>query len=87
MTVQFGGFSVQLAAFREREPADELRVMLQDRGYDAYLAEPDISGSGLYYRVRVGPFGTREAVAEVVADMRKCLPKSLPDFWIIPADR
>lgn len=87
MTVQFGGFSVQLAAFREREPADELRVMLQDRGYDAYLAEPDISGSGHYYRVRVGPFGTREEVAEVVADMRKRLPKPLPDFWIVPADQ
>jgi cell division septation protein DedD len=61
--------------------------MVQDRGYTAYLAEADIPGQGLYYRVRVGPFGTREEAAELVADMRVRLPKPLPDFWIVPADR
>ena len=86
-TVQTGGFSVQVAAYRQRRQADEFLVMLQDRGYTAYVVEGDIPGSGLYYRVRVGPFGTQEEVAEVVADMRNRLPEPLPDFWIIPSDR
>jgi cell division septation protein DedD len=76
-----------MAAFGKREPADAFQVMLQDHGFTAYVAETDVPGSGLHFRVRVGPFGTREEAAEVVADMRNRLPKPLPDFWIAPADR
>ena len=86
-TVQMGGFVVQMAAFRKPEPAEGFRGMLEDRGYAAYVAEVDIPGSGVYYRVRVGPYGTQEEVAVVVADMQESLPKPLPDFWILPADR
>jgi cell division septation protein DedD len=87
LTVQPAGFAVQVAFFRKREEAEGLRVTLQDRGYTSYVAAADIPGSGLYYRVRVGPFGTQEDAAEVVEDMRNRLPRPLPDFWIIPADR
>ena len=86
-TVQTGGFVVQMAAFRKPEPAEGFRGMLEDHGYAAYVAEVDIPGSGLYYRVRVGPYGTQEEVAVVVADMQESLPRPLPDFWILPADR
>ncbi len=87
MAVQSGGFAVQMATFRQRERADEFRMMLQDHGYIAYLDEAEIPGSDQYYRVGVGPFGTREKAAEVVAGMRDRLPKPLPDLWIVPADR
>ncbi len=84
--VQSGGFVVQMAAFKQRDKADDFRRMLQDHGYSAYLAETE-PGSEKYYRVGVGPFSTREEALEVVAGMRDRLPKPLPDLWIVPADR
>jgi cell division septation protein DedD len=87
LTVQPTGFAVQVAFFRKRKEAEGLRVTLQDRGYTSYVTAADVPGSGLYYRVRVGPFGTQENAAEVVEHMRNRLPRPLPDFLIIPADR
>lgn len=50
-----GSFTVQVGAFRAREPAEALRAALVAAGYDAYVTE----GPG-HFRVRVGTFGSRE---------------------------
>jgi cell division septation protein DedD len=78
------GFAVQIAASRTRQKAEELRTIWQDRGYTAYVVETDIPGSGRYYRVRVGPFGTQEEAREVASNMQSRFPQELPDFWIVP---
>ncbi|MDA2933105.1 SPOR domain-containing protein [Acidobacteria bacterium AH-259-D05] len=77
-------FAAQLAAYRTRPQAEGLRAMLQEEGYTAYVVEADIPGSGHYYRVRVGPFDTREEVSEVAADMQSHFAGQFPDFWIVP---
>jgi cell division protein FtsN len=59
-------FTVQVAAYRAREPADALRAKLAAAGYEAYVVQVDAPGSARY-RVRVGSFATRES-AQQVAD-------------------
>jgi cell division protein FtsN len=61
-----GAFTIQVGAYKAREPAEALRARLVAAGHDAYVAEIDASGS-VKYRVRVGSFATREA-AQLAAD-------------------
>ena len=78
------GFDVQIAASRTRQEAEKSRTLWEGRGYTAYMVEADIPGSGRYYRVRVGPFGTQEEAREVASNMQSRFPQELPDFWIVP---
>jgi DedD protein len=59
-------FTVQVAAYKAKEPADALRARLSAVGLDAYVIQIDVT-SGARFRVRVGSFATREA-AQQVAD-------------------
>lgn len=70
-------FTVQVAAYKAREPADALRAKLAAAGYEAYVAQVDTPGSARY-RVRVGAFAARES-AQQVAD-RIVGERSLPAF-------
>ncbi|MFO1398063.1 MAG: SPOR domain-containing protein [Burkholderiales bacterium] len=56
------GFSVQLAAFSDNYGANALSNKLKKLGYPAYT-EPLQTSRGTLYRVRVGPFASREAAA------------------------
>ena len=55
-----GRFTVQVGAYKAKEPAEALRARLAAQGHDAYIVEADGPG-GVRFRVRVGSFGTREA--------------------------
>ena len=59
------GFSVQLAAFSDDKGANSLSNKLKKAGYAAYT-EPMTTSSGTkLWRVRVGPFATRDAAGAV----------------------
>lgn len=59
------GFSVQLAAFSDDKGANSLANKLKKAGYAAYT-EPLTTTSGTkLWRVRVGPFATRDAAGAV----------------------
>ena len=70
-------FTVQVAAYKAREPADALRAKLAAAGYEAFVMQVDTPGSARY-RVRVGSFAARES-AQQVAD-RIVGERSLPAF-------
>jgi cell division protein FtsN len=70
-------FTVQVAAYKAREPADALRAKLAAAGYEAYVVQVDAPGSARY-RVRVGSFAARES-AQQIAD-RIVGERSLPAF-------
>lgn len=72
-----GAFTVQVGAYKAREPAEALRARLAAAGYEAYIAQVDAPGS-VRFRVRVGSFAAREA-AQQVAD-RIGRDRSLPAF-------
>jgi len=58
------GFTVQVGAYKSREPADTLRARLAAAGLEAYVAQVD-APSGARFRVRVGAFATRAAAQEI----------------------
>jgi len=58
------GFSVQLAAFSDDKGANALANRLKRAGYAAYT-EPLETSRGTLWRVRVGPFPSREAALAV----------------------
>ena len=55
-----GAFSVQLAAFSDDKGANALANRLKKAGHPAYT-EPYATSQGTLWRVRVGPYATREA--------------------------
>jgi DedD protein len=59
-------FTLQVAAYNARPPADTLRAMLAASGHDARVVESDTRG-GVRYRVQVGLFDSREAAQEARA--------------------
>ena len=61
-----GRFTVQVGAYKAREPAEALRARLAAAGQDAYIVDADGS-RGARFRVRVGAFATREAAREAAA--------------------
>jgi len=71
-------FTIQVGAYKAREPAEALRARLAAGGHDAYVAEIDASGS-VRYRVRVGSFATREA-AKLAADKLVAAERKLSAF-------
>ena len=81
---QAAGFAVQVASFRLRPKAQELRTVLQDAGYPVQVVEADIPGSGRYYRVRVGPFVKDEEAREAASNLRSRFPQRIPKVWIVP---
>jgi len=52
-------FTVQIASYRVRPPAEALRESLASAGHDARVIEAEANGP--VYRVQVGEFPTREA--------------------------
>jgi cell division protein FtsN len=73
-----GAFTIQVGAYKAREPAEALRARLVATGHDAYVAEIDASGS-VRYRVRVGSFATRDA-AQLAADKIVASERKLSAF-------
>ncbi|MGH8215571.1 MAG: SPOR domain-containing protein [Rhodanobacteraceae bacterium] len=58
-----GAWAVQLAAFSDRSAAEKLRDRLRSQGFDGYVDSVKTSRGSTLWRVRAGPFATRE-VAE-----------------------
>ncbi len=59
-----GGYTVNIASFKDKGNADRLMNDLRGRGYEAFLEKADIAQKGTWYRVAVGRFSSRaEALA------------------------
>jgi len=58
-----GIYYLQAGSFREQRPAVELRDRLSGLGFTCEIREVSIGNSDVYYRVRVGPFTDRDALA------------------------
>ena len=59
-----GRFTVQVGAYKAREPAEALRARLAATGHDAYIADGQ-GRSGTRFRVRVG---AQEFAARIAAE-------------------
>jgi cell division septation protein DedD len=59
-----GHFTLQLSAFPERADAEEFMRRIQGAGYKPFLVVSEIPGKGVFYRVRVGDYSSRQAAAD-----------------------
>ena len=64
------GFSIQVAALRERGEADTIVKRLASKGYPAYVLAP-AKGSASIFRVRVGKYKDRREADTVAAKLQK----------------
>jgi cell division septation protein DedD len=64
------GFSIQVAALRERGEADVIVKRLASKGYPAYVVAP-AKGSASIYRVRVGKYKERREADTIAAKLQK----------------
>ena len=65
-----GKFMLQAGAMKTRETADGLRKRLDRSGYKAKVIHATTRKHGEVYRVRVGPFGSREEAVEAMKAIR-----------------
>ena len=63
-------FMLQAGAMKSRETADALRKRLERRGYKATVIHATTRKYGEVYRVRVGPFGSREGATKAMKSLR-----------------
>lgn len=61
-----GHFTIQVAAYRQRPPAEALRATLAAAGHDARVVEND-APNGVRFRVQVGEFASRDAARAAAA--------------------
>ncbi len=50
------GFILQVGSFRDRERAESLSRLINDKGIDAFVEKTAVSANETAYRVRVGPY-------------------------------
>jgi len=73
-----GGSFIQVGAFQTTEEADNLKAKLALLGMDAVVQKATISGMGVLYRVRVGPYKNSDDVNQARALLAKNGIKSDP---------
>ncbi len=55
-----GGYTVNIASFRDKSNADRLMKELEQKGYEAFVETANIPQKGTWHRVAVGHFSSRE---------------------------
>ena len=63
-------FMLQAGAMKSRETADALRKRLDRRGYRAMVTHATTRNHGEVYRVRVGPFASRDEAMKAMKSIR-----------------
>ena len=58
-----GGMTIQVASLKDAAAAEQIVANLKKDGYPAFLARSVIPGKGIWFRVRVGSYATREQAA------------------------
>jgi cell division septation protein DedD len=66
-----GGYSIQVASFKDQNDADAFVAQLLSRGHRAFRQAAYVAERGLWHRVRVGPFKTKYAAEQYQRDFEK----------------
>jgi cell division septation protein DedD len=80
-----GGYQLQVSSFKTQAEAEQFADQLRARGHKAYTEEARVTGRGVWWRVRVGPFTSqRAAIAYRVSFEQK---EHVVPFIVTPKDR
>lgn len=63
--------TIQAASLKDLAEADALVKKLKHRGYPAYKTIAVVPGKGIWFRIRVGRYSSREAARDVVGKLKK----------------
>ncbi len=63
--------TIQVASFKNKKDADLMILRMKKKGYRAYRALGIIPGKGVWYRVRVGHFSSKQEARKIVARLEK----------------
>lgn len=66
-----GSWTLQLSAYQDKAEAERFAAGLRDKGYAPYVIEADVAGKGVWYRVRMGRFGTKDAATTYLSDFKR----------------
>ena len=69
-----GKFTLQLSAFQDKAEAETFLGQVKGAGYGAYVVAADVDGV-MYYRVRLGTYGSYEDAVAAKAEFEKKVPK------------
>jgi cell division septation protein DedD len=64
-------FTLQLSAFPDKADAEEFMHKIQSAGYKPFLVASEIPGKGVFFRVRVGDYGSRQAAVDAKAEFER----------------
>ena len=64
-------FTLQLSAFPDKGDAEEFMRKIQQAGYKPFLVASEIPGKGIFYRVRVGDYASRQAAVDAKGDFER----------------
>jgi DedD protein len=64
-------FTLQLSAFPDKSDAEEFMHKIQSAGYKPFLVASEIPGKGVFYRVRVGDYGSRQSAVDAKAEFER----------------
>lgn len=63
--------TIQAASIKDLAEADALVKKLKERGYPAYKTIAMVPGKGIWFRIRVGRYSSRDAAGDVVGKLKK----------------
>src|SRR5437588_146500 len=64
-------FTLQLSAFPDKADAEEFMHKIQSAGYKPFLVASEIPGKGVFFRVRVGDYGSRQAAVDAKSEFER----------------
>lgn len=65
-----GNYIIQVASVQKKSGAQDLSDRLSKSGYPAFVEETDLGAKGIWFRVYVGPFGSREAADGTASSLK-----------------
>jgi cell division septation protein DedD len=66
-----GKFTLQISSFQERADADALVAKLSGSGYKPYLIMSNVPDKGVFFRVRIGEFGSKSDAQDAKSEFEK----------------
>jgi cell division septation protein DedD len=70
-TASAKGVTIQVASMKALSDADALVKKLNDKGYPAYKTIAIVPDKGIWFRIRVGRYGSREATTDTIGRLKK----------------
>lgn len=75
-------FLIQVASFRNHQPAEKEVDLLRSRGVQAETRHESVEGKGMWYRVYAGRYNTASSARQKAAELKN--RGLIPNYWIKP---